>query len=441
MRIKLFENYLFAILWIIPWSFLCLWFELYFFLFINFFFIDYYILKLINWNIFDKIKIPVWLSIIWNWMKTILIALLITIFIKTILIEAYKIPTPSMEKTLLVGDYLLVSKIAYGPRLPYTPLSLPFLPSMLPGGILTYYKSPAIPYKRLKGLTSIQRNDIIVFNFPEGDTVVIDMEGQNYYTLLRQYGKHYMETSYKLISHPIDKRDNYIKRCVAIPGDTLKIIMGDVFINNQILNNKSSQIAKYYVRTKKEIINDTILNLLGLSSEEISYHFSNNIHIIPADSSGYKILKNYSEVQSIQRYIEPSLSFRNAEIFPHSLNYSWSPDIFGPLLVPGRGITIELTTENLPLYKRIISINEGNKIEIKDDNIYINGNLAHSYTFLMNYYFVLGDNRPNSADSRFWGFVPEDHVVGKAIYIWYSKETGQKLPDGIRTERMFKSIK
>ena len=436
-----FRNYLVASTWVIIFTLLILWINCYILLIINLFFIDLYLTRLVNWRYITTIKLPSWISPIWEWMKVIAIALLITIFIRTLLVEAYKIPSPSMENTLLAGDYLFVSKLSYGPRLPFTPLALPFLPSMLPDGSITYHKSPETKYKRLKGLKKVQRNDVIVFNFPEGDTVAVEYQSQSYYSLIRQYGRPYVESSFRLITHPVDKRDHYIKRCIGLPNDTLLISKGDVFINGKPLKNSGSQKMKYYLRTRSSMLNDSILNVLHISHDEFTYNPSNNMHLIFLDNRSYNILKEYYQTQSIQRYTEPAISFRNIEVFPHSNNYKWSPDDFGPLLIPGKGLTIELNNDVLPLYYRIISVYEGNKIEINGEDIFINGNLALSYTFELNYYFVLGDNRHNSADSRFWGFIPEDHLVGKAVFVWYSKVPEKNIFQGTRFERLFKPIK
>jgi signal peptidase I len=434
-------RYIFIALILIPWTLLCIWLEEYLLLLVNIPLIDIFLTRIINWKYLTKWNLPYYISLPWEWTKAIIIAMLITAFIKILFIEAYKIPSPSMEKTLLAGDYLFVSKLFYGPRIPYTPFSLPFLPSMLPDGKLTYIESPERQYKRLKGLSSVKRNDIIVFNFPEGDTVAVEYPGQNYYSLCRLYGRSYTRSSMNLAAHPVDKRDNYIKRCVGLPGDTIKLQKGSLFVNNRIQEESKFMVMKYYVKSKYGILNDSLLHLLETRREEISVNPNNNMHIIPLDKQGYQILQHNEEIQTIYKYTEPYLAYRNTEVFPQKKNFKWTPDDYGPVFVPKKHSVISLDINNLPLYERIINVYEKNILEINEDNIYINGKLADSYTFQMDYYFVLGDNRHNSADSRFWGFVPEDHLIGKAFYIWYSKEPGKNFVTGTRWNRMFKSIK
>lgn len=399
---------------------------------------DAYITRFIPWR---SIKLPEPLRTYLEWTGAILVAFLITVILRTFFIEAYKIPTPSMEKTLLVGDYLFVSKISYGPKLPNTPLAIPFMPNMLPNGKLTYSKKPLFPYKRLKGISSVKRNDIIVFNFPEGDTVVVQYSGQNYYSLLRQYGREYLLSRYDIVYHPVDKRDNYIKRCVGLPGDTLNIVDGKVYVNGEILPEFKFQQFKYYVRTRNQRLSDSILDKIDVSTDEISYNPNNSLHIMPLSNGDVSFIKNLPEVKSLQRFVEPYVSFRNTEVFPHDSRFRWTTDDFGPVVIPGSGMTIKINTGNLPLYRRIIDVYEDNDLEINGEDIYINDTLSRSYTFNMDYYFVLGDNRHNSADSRFWGFVPEDHLVGKAVMTWFSRDPEESILKGLRINRMFKLIK
>lgn len=399
---------------------------------------DAYITHFIPWK---KVHFPKNYKSSIEWILAILTALLITLGIRTFFIEAYKIPTPSMEKTLLVGDYLFVSKITYGPKLPNTPLELPFMPNLLPSGKLSYSKKLQFPYKRLKGFSKVKRNDIIVFNFPEGDTVVVQYPGQNYYSLLRQYGRGYLHSRFDIVTHPVDKRNNYIKRCVGLPGDTVLIDNGKVIVNDSFLPEFRHQQFKYYVRTSNHRLSDSVLDKVGVSSTEISYNPNNSLHILPLSNGDVDFIKNLSEVKSLQRYIEPVVSFRNTEVFPHDVNYLWTTDDFGPVIIPRKGESVGINTKNLALYRRIIDVYENNKLEISGDEIYINDTLSRSYTFEMDYYFVLGDNRHNSADSRFWGFVPENHLVGKAVMTWFSRDPEKDIFEGLRINRMFKTIK
>ncbi len=385
-------------------------------------------------------KLPSFVSFFGDIVLAVIIALLITLAIRTLFIEAYKIPTPSMESTLLAGDYLLVSKISYGPKLPNTPLSIPFIPNLLPNGKLTYSKALNLPYKRLKGLSEVKRNDIIVFNFPEGDTVVLQYPGQNYYSLLRQFGREYLQTRFSFVTNPTDKCDNYIKRCIGIPGDSIRIVSSEVFVNRIKIPELPQLQFKYYVKTRNIPLSKESLHELGISDSEAIYNPSNSLYIINMNKNEAEKLSSFPVIQSVIRYSEPVISFKNGEIFPHSPHYLWSEDDFGPLMVPAKGMSVKINSDNIPLYRRIIEVYEKNKLEVKGDSIYINGKLATSYSFKMNYYFVMGDNRHNSADSRFWGFVPEDHLVGKAVAIWFSLDPDNGIR-GIRLNRMFKSIK
>jgi signal peptidase I len=433
------ERVFYFVITTVIYALLCVWFR-YFWLLtgITLIFVFYFV-GLSQRHFTLKIKIPAHLKISLDIFIAVLIALMITLAIRTLLIEAYRIPTPSMEKTLLVGDYLFVSKISYGPKLPNTPLSIPFFPNMMSDGKLSYSKALDLPYKRLKGLSQVQRKDIIVFNFPQGDTVVVQYPGQNYYSLVREFGREYLRTRFSLVAHPVDKRDNYIKRCIGIPGDSIRIIATEVFVNGEKSEELPEQQFKYYAKTKNAPLSKERLKELQVNENELSYNPNNSLYILNLDREKAEKLMHYPEIQSFQRYTETKLSFKNTEVFPHSGHFSWSTDDFGPLEVPGRGITVKINIDNLPLYRRIIEVYEKNILKIQGDSIYINGKFAGSYTFKMNYYFVMGDNRHNSADSRFWGFVPEDHLVGKAVAIWFSRDPAKGV-HGIRLNRMFKSI-
>lgn len=443
MRLKFNIKKYFALIF---WSFFYLipvvWFRFWFLLPGILLIFDMFITGFIPWKkLRPNLKLPQYISLSGEYLLAIFIALVLTIGIRTFFVEAYKIPTPSMEKTLLVGDYLLVSKIAYGSKLPNTPLSFPFLPNMLPNGKLTYSNSISLPYKRLKGFSTVQRNDIIVFNFPEGDSAIVQKAGQNYYSLVRQYGRDYLKMHFDVIQHPVDKRDNYIKRCVGVPGDTLKVIRGHVQVNKDILPDIKTQQYNYYVRTANHRLHDSILNYVNIDPDELSYNPNNSLHILPLTINDAEFIEQLSFVESIQRYVEPIISFRNNEIFPHHNEYAWTADNFGPIIVPGKDLEIQLNTKNIPLYEKIIRDYEKNDLRIEGEKIVINEKISRTYRFKMNYYFVLGDNRHNSADSRFWGFVPENHLVGKAVSIWFSKNPDQPFFKGLRFKRMLKTIK
>ncbi len=434
--------YLFLFLWSLLYLAMVAWFRAWVLLPGLFLIFDVYITRFIPWRkIIAIFRVPVKYRASAEWARAIFVALVITLAVRLLFIEAYKIPTPSMEKTLLVGDYLFVSKIAYGPKIPNTPLAFPFMPNMLPNGRVTYSKKIQLPYLRLKGLGEVKRNDVIVFNFPEGDTIIVEYAGQSYYRLLRQYGRDYLLGRYHMVVNPVDMRENYIKRCVGLPGDTVMITRSVVFINNEKLRELPTQQFKYYVMTYRNRLSDSILEKAGVAPEEISYNPTSSLHIIPLTDSAAAYLRSLPQVKSIQRYVEPQVSFRNTEIFPHIPNNRWTADEFGPLVIPAKGMTMEINENILPLYKRVITVYEGNTLSVIDGEIYINGVVSRSYTFKMNYYFVLGDNRHNSADSRFWGFVPEDHLVGKAVLIWFSRDPKKNIFHGLRLNRMFKSIK
>jgi len=341
-----------------------------------------------------------------------------------------------MEKTLLTGDYIMVSKISYGPRLPDTPLALPFAPAVLKNGKVTYSRLIEFPYKRLKGLEKIQRNHIIVFNFPEGDTIIPQFPWQNYYSVSRQYGRENILSRFTLSVIPADKRNNYIKRCIGLPGDTVQLIDNSVLVNGKTLDEQETLQFKYYVRISNLKLAETVFDSLGCTEADVNFNPSNSLYLVTLSNDKLELLKNNKNVQSVHRFIQTGLS---NEVFPHDRDYPWTPDNFGPLWIPARGRSVKLDTMNLPLYRRVIETYEKNKISIRTDGIYINDKFADSYTFAMDYYFVLGDNRHNSADSRFWGFVPEDHIIGKASYIWFSKDPLKGIR-GIRKDRMQKSI-
>ncbi|RFS25005.1 signal peptidase I [Chitinophaga silvatica] len=380
-------------------------------------------------------------SVAREWLDAGIFAIIAATLIRTFIFEAYTIPTPSMEKTLLVNDFLFVSKISYGPRIPMTPLAVPFVHHTMPFTKSTKAYSEAIKwkYRRLPGFSDINRYDVVVFNFPEGDSVALGTEEPSYYNLVRREGWNAVHNSYKVIQRPVDKRENYIKRCMAQAGDTLKIINSVVYVNGQPAFVPPGSQHKYIIETTGDIINPSRLEELGVTNSE-AYVMGNNkfvYNLTPAAAAAISELKPV--VKSVSVYIdsENSMMFDSVGIFPHdTAHYHWTEENFGPLYIPKKGATVKLDESNIAIYDRIIRVYEGNTLERKDGQFIINGQPTDSYTFKMNYYWMMGDNRNNSLDSRFWGFVPEDHVVGKAWLIWMSY--GE---NGIRWSRIFKTIK
>jgi len=425
---------------------------------------DWFITKKVNWTFWKKRgQKP---SKLIEWVDALIFAVIAASLIRLFIIEAYTIPTSSMEKTLLAGDYLFVSKVSYGPKMPNTPLSFPFAHNTLPLTQKTksYLEWVKWPYNRLDGLGEVERNDIVVFNFPAGDTVILQMEDKDYYSIVRQYAhelknrdinngrqvksqkqyknmaRSYIKDQYDVTARPVDKRTNYIKRCVALPGDSLRIEHGQVYINDQKQQNFEQMQYNYYVKTNGTKINSVLLDRMDINRNDISYIPSGSLYQMPLTRENREKIKNFSNVVNVRKYENTSPGTVNHAIFPFDEDYRWTEDNFGPLYIPEAGKTISLTLHNLPLYKRAIETFEGNQLQVRDSAIYINGTKTNQYTFNMDYYFMMGDNRHNSADSRYWGFVPEDHLVGKAVFIWLSVDRHGTFIDRIRWNRLFSVI-
>ena len=392
-----------------------------------------------------------------EWVDAIVFAVIAASIIRIFLMEAYTIPTSSMEKSLLVGDYLFVSKMAYGPKSPQTPIAFPFVHHTLPLTQFTksYIEWFKLPYHRYPGFGRIKNNDVVVFNYPSGDTVVLERQNEDYYQIVRskeeelkqRYGGKYRKgmgreaiwKSYHVTSRPVDKRENYIKRCVAIPGDKIEIKDRQLYINGQMADNPDGMQFMYDVYTNGTGFNKKTVDKLNITE---GGKLSNSHYVLPLSIEKKKILESYGNVKSVEARIQPKGEIYSP-IFPHDIeHFTWNQDNYGPLTIPKAGVTVNINMENIALYKKLISKYEFNDLEIKNNKIYINGEKAEAYTFKQDYYWLMGDNRHNSADSRYWGFVPEDHVVGKAVFVWLSLDPNKSLTDGkIRWDKLFRVIR
>lgn len=403
---------------------------------------DFYITKKVNWTFWKKRNAKKTALI--EWVDAIIFAVVAASLIRMCFLEAYTIPTSSMEKSLLVGDFLFVSKVAYGPKMPNTPIAFPFVHHTMPFSKTrkSFIEWPRWEYKRIAGFGDVKRNDVVVFNFPEGDTVVLQDQASSYYTLCRVYGRNYIHRNYDIISRPVDKCENYIKRCVGIPGDTIHVKHGQLFVNSRPQEKVGEPQFNHMVHTNGSTINPKRFEQLGIASADQQYNPSNGAYYMPLTAAMVQQLQGYSNITSVERYENTDTTSGMWKlIFPHNPNYCWNEDNYGPIWIPKKGATISLNLDNLPIYERVIDVYENNDLLVKNGEIYINGEVAVSYTFKMDYYWMMGDNRHNSADSRFWGFVPEDHVVGKAAFIWLSLDKDRNFPMNIRWSRLFNGIK
>jgi signal peptidase I len=382
-----------------------------------------------------------------EWVEAVVFAAVVASVIHIFVFQMYVIPSPSMEKSLLVGDYLYVSKVTYGPKMPNTPLSFPLVHNTMPfskNGAKSYSEAIRQPYKRLAGPARVKRDDVVVFNFPAGDTVLLENQDVTYYDVLREYqsvlgeaeGRRRLAKDYTIVSRPVDKRLNFVKRCVALPGDSIRITGAQLYVNGEPQKTIPGLEQKYYVATNAPVSKNALAKL-GLSAHDIFVKPSGEYEMtLTADA-----LERARGMKNVL-FIEPYLHGSGFDVFPNNNENGWTENDFGPLWIPARGATVSLTLENLPLYERIIDVYEENDLAVRDGVIYINGEAATEYTFAMDYYWMMGDNRQNSADSRFWGFVPEDHIVGKASFVWLSLDGEKGLFDGkIRWSRMFRRIR
>lgn len=406
---------------------------------------DIYITQKVHWSFWKKKNPPNGKQTkLVEWIDAIIFAVIAASFIRMFFIEAYTIPTSSMEKSMLVGDYLFVSKTAYGPKTPNTPLSFPFVHNRMPIiGCNSYSEAIKRPYKRLKGFGKIKNNDVVVFHFPNGDTIVSNYPTADYYQIVSEVGREQVKNNKrrygKIISRPVDKCENYIKRCIGIPGDEIKIVKGQVYVNGEAQKHYDGVQYKYLVETDGAAINPKTLDKMHISKADRGIS-SNQRYIFPLTDENAEKMGDFANVKLVTKLLEDSEEWEKG-IFPSDSRFPWNVDNYGPITIPKKGETIELNVDNMPLYKRLIDVYEENDLEVNGDVIKINGEIANSYTFKMDYYWMMGDNRHNSADSRYWGFVPEDHVVGKAVFIWLSLDKDKKFLSKIRFNRLFRTVK
>ena len=406
---------------------------------------DHHITRKVKWLFWKKeYKEGEKRNALLDWLDAVIFAVVVVTFINTFFFQAFKIPSSSMESSLYTGDHLFVSKLAYGPRMPQTPLTIPFTHNVI-GSKESYSTLIDSDYRRLKGFGSVKTGDYVVFGFPHGDTVLVQAPAEDYYRLARMYGSKYVIDNFGPIKvRPSDKKDHYVKRCVASAGDTLEIRNGDVYVNSQAQEIWPGVQNSYTVITNGQKINPKNLEKMGINTAELMYDPSlPGYRAMPLTAKMLETVRTYSNVDTVMQNIDTypaDYPDSYLTIFPFTADYKWTRDNFGPLWIPSKGATVQLTTGNLPLYERIITSYEGHALEVKDGVIYIDGEEAHSYTFAQDYYFMMGDNRHNSLDSRYWGFVPEDHIVGKPAVIWLSIDRNRKFPNNIRWRRFFKFV-
>lgn len=385
-------------------------------------------------------------NVILGWVDAIVFAVVVVSFINVFFFQSFKIPSSSMESSLMTGDYLFVSKTAYGPKLPQTPLSVPFVHNTLPfSGKESYSTALQYKYRRIGGRGKVERDDYVVFSFPHGDTVLTKAPAEDYYAHVRINGRENTLRNFGPVRvRPVDKKDHYVKRCVAVAGDTLQVVDGVVYVNGKSQREFAGIQNTYKVITDGTTINPTIFRETGVNVSEIWYNASlPGYPAIPLTGSQLERIKSLPNVVSVGDNIETfggNFSDLEEMLFPF-VSTGWTRDNYGPLWIPAKGATVTLDKDNLPLYRRIIETYEGNTLEVTSEGTFlINGEPSSTYTFKMDYYFMMGDNRHNSLDSRYWGFVPEDHIVGRPAVIWWSVDSNYKFPRNIRWSRLLKIL-
>ena len=418
---------------------------------------DIYLTQYIPWTWWKRSKNRT-VRYIMGWVDAIVYALVLVYFIFIYIGQNYQIPSSSLEKTLLVGDYLWVNKMIYGPRVPNTPLHFPLAQHTIPVlNCKSYIDWPQWDYHRLKGFRNVELYDIVVFNYPAGDTVALKVQNPDYYTLCEiepggraaiwnnkaKYGD--------VIYRPVDRRENYVKRCVGLPGNTLQIKNNIIYLDGKPLKEPKNVQYNYYVQTDGRAIDQATWDLLGISRDDqmvvpitmpqeklgaMSMGLTVNpdgsvppVYQLPLTADMRDKMKKISWIVNVI----PTPTREMINVYPITHDYGWTRADYGPVWIPKKGESIDLTLDNLPIYERAIKNYEGNSLEVRDGKIYINGEAATRYTFKMDYYWMMGDNRDMSADSRYWGFVPEDHIVGSPMFVILSIDKDK----GIRWNRFF----
>jgi signal peptidase I len=453
---------------------------------------DVYITKKIKWQWWRERENPT--RMIMSWVDAIVFALVAVYFINQFFFQNYVIPSSSLEKSLLTGDYLFVSKVSYGPRIPQTPLTMPLtqhsLPTMFGVTPKSYIEWPHWEYRRVSGLGKVELNDIVVFNYPAGDTICTEMpfqteyynlcytygqglvgvpeldslsamERRNYYDYVYAMGRHFVaDPSFRkavcdskgwdyqefgeIASRPTDRRENYVKRCVGLPGQTLQIIDRKIYLDGK--ENKTPEQAQftYFVRLNNisvyDLLSERMDDLrkeLRITREDISQLGAQGFMPLTADAARQLVSRG---IATETKVVCDSDLVGISDVYPINGNTHWTRDNYGPIWIPKKGEKIQLSLDNLPIYERPIKVYENNQLEVRDGRIFINGKETNEYTFKMDYYWMMGDNRHNSADSRYWGFVPEDHIVGKPIFIWWSSDPDRHGLSGIRWSRLFNFV-
>ncbi len=406
---------------------------------------DLYISKKVKWAFWKKrYKAGEKRNTALDWLDALIFALVAATFVKYFFFEAYMIPTSSMENTLMTGDYLFVDKLKYGPKRPQQPLTIPLTHNVFLGRE-SYSQLITNPYRRLAGFSKVKRNDVVVFNFPHGDTILAAYPVDDYYTHVRLSGRQSTLDNYGPVKvRPAGKEDNYVKRCVALPGDTLHVKDGRVYVNGEAQPYFKGVRNTYTVVTDGQGINQLILDKYGISSAEVYFDAAlPGYTSLPMNAETAEELATLHNVVSVQQNIDvfpADYPDSPLMLFPFQISdaYPWTRDNYGPLWIPAKGSRVALTLTNLPLYRRIIEAYEKHTLEVKGDEIRIDGQVTTEYTFAQDYYFMMGDNRHNSLDSRYWGFVPEDRIVGTPSLVWFSLDKYKSFPKNIRWNRIFK---